>query len=102
VIVTFADAKVSPTRWMQDVAEHHPETYPIHVLTVDKYDSSYNLLCTADKMQKKMNAAMRAAVEAAAQGSTYRLRVVSEQPNNRRVGGLKIWETTYYVKYTDD
>jgi len=95
VVVTFGDAPVRPDRFMQDVAEHHPEVYPVTVQIIDKTG------VTATKMMHKMKEQMRVIVEAAAQTSTYTLRIISETPGNRRVGGLYVWDTTYSIQYKD-
>lgn len=100
VVVTFDDASAKGTRQMQEVPEHHPETYPVYVLTVDKYVSSV-LVCTGEKMQHKMKEQMRSVIEAAGKSTGFRLQIPVEKPNNKRVGGLMIWETTYFILYTD-
>jgi len=100
VVVTFSDARATGTRQMQEIPEHHPETYPVHVLTVDKYVSGA-LVCTGEKMQHKMKEQMRAMIEAAGKSTGFRLRITNEKPDNKRAGGLMIWETTYSVLYTD-
>ena len=100
VVVTFGDAPATGVRHEQEVPTHHPETYPVYVSTVDKYVSD-SLVCTADKMQHKMKEQMRSVIEAAAISTGFRLRVTSEDPITKWAGGLKIWETTYSVLYTD-
>lgn len=100
VVVTFSDARASSTRLMHSVPEHHPEVYPVHVLTIDKYVAGV-LVCTAEKMQHKMKEQMRSVIEAAAKSTTYRLTITGETPSNKRVGGLDLWETTYSILYTD-
>lgn len=95
VVVTFGDAPARPDRFVQDVPTHHPEVYPVAVQIINKTG------VTATKMQHKMKEQMRTTIEAAAQTSTYTLRIISEAPGNRRVGGLGVWETTYSVEYKD-
>lgn len=100
VVVTFSDARASSTRLMHSVPEHHPEVYPVHVLTIDKYVAGV-LVCTGEAMQHKMKGQMRSVIEAAAKSTTYRLTITGEAPSNKRVGGLDLWETTYSILYTD-
>ena len=64
VVVTFSDARATGIRKHHEVATHHPETYPVHVLTIDKYTSD-TLVCTGEKMQHKMKEEMRTIIEAA-------------------------------------
>lgn len=101
VVVTFSDAKSSGTRRMHEVPEHHPETYPVHVLTIDKYASGV-LICTGESLQHKIKEQMRSVIEAAGVSTGFRVTITGETPNNKRVGGLMIWETTYQVTYTDN
>ncbi len=100
VVVTFSDARATATRRMREVPEHHPETYPVHVLTINKYVSG-SLVCTGEKMQHKMKEQMRSVIEAAAVSTGYRLTITGETPSNKRIGGLSLWETTYSILYTD-
>lgn len=104
VVVMIDDARATGIRQMQEVPEHHPEMYPVHVLTVDKYAlvlGVHTLVCTATKMDHKMKEQMRAVVEAAGISAGFRLRITDERPDNKRVGGLMVWETTYSILYTD-
>ena len=100
VVVAFGDARATGRRQMHEVPEHHPETYPIHVLTIDKYVSG-SLVCTGEKMQHKMKEQMRSVIEAAGVSAGFRLRITDERADNKRVGGLMLWETTYSILYTD-
>lgn len=100
VVVTFSDARATGIRRMHEVPEHHPETYPVHVLTVDKYAAGV-LIVTGEKMQHKMTEQMRSVIEAAGVSTGFRVTIIDETPGNKRVGGLMVWETTYSILYTD-
>lgn len=95
VVITIDDAPARGERFMQDIATHHPEVYPVIVQIIDKTG------VTATKLMHKMKEQMRATIEAAAQTSTYTLRILRETPGNRRVGGLDVGETTYSIEYKD-
>ena len=100
VVVTFSDAKASGVRRMHEIPEHHPETYPVHVLTIDKYAAGV-LICTGEPLQHKMKEQMRSVIEAAGVSTGFRVTITGETPSNKRVGGLDLWETTYSILYTD-
>ena len=50
----------------------------------------------------KMKEQMRTVIEAAAKGNGYRLRILTAEPNTKRISGVKVWITTYFILYTDD
>jgi len=100
VVVTFSDAPATGIRKHHEVATHHPETYPVHVLTIDKYVAGV-LVCSGEAMQHKMKGQMRSVIEAAGVSTGFRVTITKETPSNKRVGGLDLWETTYSILYTD-
>ena len=91
VVVTFSDARTSGGfRRHHSVPIHESETYPVHVMTINKYVSGV-LVCTGEKMQHKMKEQMRVIIEAAAVADTYKLEITGETPSNKRLGGLSLW-----------
>ncbi len=101
VIVTFHDSTTRPTRHIQDVPVYYPSEFPIHVITVDKYDAAGVLVCTATKMQWKMKDAMRTIIADNAQVGSYTLRIQDERVNDRWVVGLQIFESVYIVEFKE-
>jgi len=101
VIVTFHDSRTRPTRHLQDVPTYYPAEFPVHIITIDKYNAAGALLCTATKMQWKMKAAMRAIIAANAQVGAYTLRIIEESANDRWLAGLQLWESVYVVEHKE-
>ena len=96
VVVTFEDPTVASRRWIQDVPEHHVEAVEVVVTSIDKAG------VTGAKMQRKMRAAIRTVIEAAAHGLNFILRMPDERPQGRRKGGIdRVWETRYIIEYWD-
>ena len=101
VIVTFHDSRTRPTRHLQDVPTYYPSEFPVHVITIDKYDAAGALVCTATKMQWKMKVQMRAIIAANAQVGAYTLRIIEESANDRWVAGLQVFEQIYIVEHKE-
>lgn len=101
VIVTFHDSRTRPTRHLQDVPVYYPSEFPVHVITIDKYNAAGALLCTGTKMQWKMKVEMRAIIAANAQVGAYTLRIIDESANDRWAAGLQLWEEIYVVEHKE-
>lgn len=101
VVVTFHDSRTRPTRHLQDVPVYYPSNFPVHVITIDKYNAAGTLVCTATKMQWKMKVQMRAIIAANAQVGAYTLRIIEESANDRWIAGLQVWESTYIIEHKE-
>jgi len=101
VIVTFHDSRIRPTRHLQDVPVYYPSEFPVHVITIDKYDAAGALVCTGTKMQWKMKVQMRAIIAANAQVGAYTLRIIEESANDRWIAGLQVFEQVYIIEHKE-
>ncbi len=101
VIVTIHDSDTRPTRHDQDVPTYYPSGFPIHVITINRYNAAGALISTGTKMQWKMKAAMRTIIADNAQVGAYTLRDLDERPNDRWTVGLQIWESVYIVEHKE-
>ena len=99
VVVTVSDPTGKPERHMQEVPEHHPQAYPVNVLTIDKYSSGV-LVCTGSRMQHNCRERIEFALDGTKE-TAYRVRIVSSKEGQKTVGGITIWETTYMIRHTD-
>lgn len=101
VIVTFHDSTTRPTRHEQDIPTYYPAEFPVHVITIDKYNAAGALVCTATKMQWKMKAAMRTIIADNAQVGAYTLRIMDERVDDRWTVGLQVWDSTYIIQHKE-
>jgi len=95
---------VRGVRQIQDVPVHFVMSYPVTVVTVDKYVLGL-LVCTSSAMQAKARTALRAAVAASAQTGpgaavSYVITVIREDGRNMWEAGLNVLNTKYIVEYT--
>ncbi len=101
VIVTIDDSDTRPTRHDQDVPTYYPSGFPIHVITINRYNAAGALISTGTKMQWKMKSQMRTIIAANAQVGAYTLRILDERVNDRWVVGLQVWESIYIVEHRE-
>ena len=87
----------------QSVPVHYNMNYPVTVTTVDKPLTGV-LVCTAQEMQYKVTYALRVAAEVfsesvPAASPAYRLTLKSDNTLTKRVGGIRIYETSHVFRY---
>jgi len=80
---------------------YYPSEFPVHVITIDKYDAAGALVCTGTKMQWKMKVQMRAIIAANAQVGAYTLRIIEESANDRWIAGLQVFEQVYIIEHKE-
>jgi len=84
---------------IQDAPIHFTGSHTVTVTAIDKFDLVGNKICTATKLQHKMNDQLKAVIAAAAQQVGYTVKIQNMRPARRKIGGLYFWIRPYKIEY---
>jgi len=105
VTVGIADSEVASgdKREIQDDPIHFTGSHKVTVTALDKFDLLGTKICTATKLQHKMNDQLKTTIGAAAQQVGYTVKIQNMRPeggrSNRKIGGLYFWIRAYRIEY---
>jgi len=106
VLFIYGEPSVRSIRQIQDVPVHFLMSYPVTVVTINKYDPLLGtLVCTSSTMQAKARTLLRAGIAASAQTAAgvtpaYVLTVMKEEGRNQWEAGMNVINTRYTLEYT--
>jgi len=105
VTIGIADSEVASgdRREIQDEPVHFTGSHKVTIIAPDKFDAVGNKVCTATKLQHKMNDQLKATIGAAAQQVGYTVKIQTMRPEggraHRKIGGLYYWIRAYKIEY---
>ena len=101
VVIELKEGRYGGTRFLQDVPTYHHNWYTVSVVTIDKYDSTPTLIATGSEMQWKIREDLNTRIEAAAQGTQYKITVESGGVQSTRVASRYMYICTYEIHFEE-
>lgn len=101
VVIELKEGRYGGTRFLQDVPTYHHNWYTVSVVTTDKYDSTPTLIATGSEMQWKIREDLNTRIEAAAQGTQYKIKIESGGVQSTRVASRYQYICTYEIHFEE-
>ena len=101
VTIEVADPEVASgdQRELHDAPIHFKGSHEVTITAIDKFDLLGNKVCTATKLQHKMNDALKTNLATNAQKVGYTVKIINMKPARRKIGGLIYWIRPYRIEY---